>query len=105
MIALSGETSSTMISYRSPELGVWGLPENVAFLENEHRAVWGLNPTANLSETQNATFWVRVGGNGPYLGRGEVVLQEASSSILQIVRTNTLKRLEREEGGRRKRIC
>jgi hypothetical protein len=82
-----------------------GSIKNVAFLEDKHRAVWGLNPTANLSETQNATFWVRVGGKGPYLGRAEVVLQEASSSILQIVRTRHLKRLEREEGGRRRRIC
>jgi hypothetical protein len=56
MIALSDETSSTMISYRSSKLGVWGLPENVAFLEDKHMAVWGLNPTANMSKKQNATF-------------------------------------------------
>jgi hypothetical protein len=99
MIALSDETSSTMISYRSPELEVWGLPENVAFLEDEHRTVWGLNPTANLSETQNATFWVRVGGKGPYLGRGEVVLQEASSSILQTVRTRHFEKTGKGGGG------
>jgi hypothetical protein len=99
MIALSDETSSTMISYRSPELGVWDVPENVAFLEDEHRAVWGLNPTANLSEIRNATFWVRVGGKGPYLGRGAVVLQEASSSILQIVRTRHFEKTKKGGGG------
>jgi hypothetical protein len=99
MIALSDETSSAMIFYRSPELGVWGLPKNVAFLKDEHMAVWGLNPTANLSKTQNATFWVRVGEKGPYLGRGEVVLQEASSSILQIVQTRHFEKTLKGGGG------
>jgi hypothetical protein len=73
--------------------------EIVAFLEDEHRAVWGLNPTANLSETQNATFWVRVGGKRPYLGRGEVVLQEASNNILQIVRTRHFEKTGKGGGG------
>jgi hypothetical protein len=35
---------------------MWGLPENVAFLQEEHRKVWGLNPTVNLSECLNARF-------------------------------------------------
>jgi hypothetical protein len=85
--------------FRSHELGVWGLPENVAFLQKEHRAVWGLNPTANLSECLNARFWTRAGGKGPYMGRGEVVLQEASSSILQIVRTKHFETTGRRGGG------
>jgi hypothetical protein len=63
-------------------VGGVGLPENVAFLKEEHREVWGLNPMANLSECLNTRFWTRAGGKGPYLGRGEVILQEASSSII-----------------------
>jgi hypothetical protein len=43
--------------FRSHELGVWGLPENVAFLQEERREVWGLNPTAHLSECLNARIW------------------------------------------------
>jgi hypothetical protein len=78
---------------------VWGLPENVAFLQEEHMEVWGLNPTANLSECLNARFWTRAGGKGPYLGRGEVVLQEASSSVLQIVRTRHFESTGRRGGG------
>jgi hypothetical protein len=85
--------------FRSHELGVWGLPENVAFLQEEHREVWGLNPTANLRECLNARFWTRVGGKGPYLGSGEVVLQVASSSILQIVRTKHFETTGRRGGG------
>jgi hypothetical protein len=37
-------------------MGVWGLPVNMAYLKSEHRAVWGLNPTANPSESLNARF-------------------------------------------------
>jgi hypothetical protein len=85
--------------FRSHELGVWGLPENVAFLQEEHREGWGLNPMANVSECLNARFWTRAGGKGPYLGRGEVVLQEASSSILQIVRTKHFETTRRRGGG------
>jgi hypothetical protein len=78
---------------------MWGLPENVAFLQEEHMEVWGSNPTANLSECLNARFWTRAGGKGPYLRRGEVVLQEASSSILQIVRTKHFETTGRRGGG------
>jgi hypothetical protein len=85
--------------FRSHELGVWGLPENVAFLQEEHRDVWGLNPTANLSECLNARFWTRAGGQGPYLRRGEVVLQEALSSIVQVVRTKHFETTGRRGGG------
>jgi hypothetical protein len=73
--------------------------ENVAYLQEEHMEVWGLNPTANLSECLNARFWTRAGGKGPYLGRGEVVLHEASSSILQIVRTKHFETTGRRAGG------
>jgi hypothetical protein len=61
--------------------------------------VCGLNSTANLSECLNAQFWMRAGGKGPYLGRGEVVLQEASSSVHQIVRTRHFKSTGRRGGG------
>jgi hypothetical protein len=82
---------------------VWGLPENVAFLQEKHREVWGLNSTANLSECLNARFWTRAGGKGPYLGRGEIVLQEASSSVLQIVRTRHFESTGRRGGGPRQK--
>lgn len=69
---------------RSPGLGVWSLPENVAVLEEEYMAV---NPSSNLAEVGNATFWAMVGGKGPYLPRGEAVMNESTSAVLQIART------------------
>ncbi|GAQ93549.1 hypothetical protein KFL_016400010, partial [Klebsormidium nitens] len=70
--------------FKSKELKAWSMPENVKFLEEEWVAV---NPSANLAEIVNAIFWFLVGGKGPYLPRGEVILNEGTGGVLQIART------------------
>jgi hypothetical protein len=76
---------STNCSCRSKELGAWGLSENLEYLDEQATYARGFMPTANLSEVLNGTFWVKVGGKGPYLTRADALMEGAASAEMQMV--------------------
>ena len=49
---------------------MWGLPENVAFLQEEHREVWGSEPDCQPERVPERAVLVEGGGQRAVSGQG-----------------------------------